>query len=69
MAYNQSLNRGALFKNTRKELDTHPDYTGELNVGGQLYFIDGWLKDSINGKFLSIAIKLKDKQPTEIEGL
>ena len=28
-------NRGALFKNERKEQETHADYNGTINVGGQ----------------------------------
>ena len=58
-----NTNRGAIFANDRKEKDTHPDRTGTLNVEGVEYFIDGWLKDGKKGKFLSLSVKRKDKQP------
>lgn len=63
MAYDNT-NRGALFVNDKKEKDTHPDRTGSLNVEGVEYFIDGWLKESKEGKkFLSLSVKRKTKQP------
>lgn len=56
-------NRGALFKNERKEKDTHPDYTGSLNVDGAEFFLDAWLKTADSGrKFMSVSVKRKDKQ-------
>jgi uncharacterized protein (DUF736 family) len=59
-----NTNRGALFKNNRKEKDTQPDYTGSLNVGGVDHFLDAWLKTDKNGnKFMSVSVKRKDKQP------
>jgi hypothetical protein len=33
--------RGALFRSTRKESERDPDYSGELDVGGQVYWING----------------------------
>jgi hypothetical protein len=30
MAYEHKENKGSIFKNDRKEKDTHPDYTGQL---------------------------------------
>ena len=59
-------NRGAIFANDRKERDTQPDRTGSINVEGVEYFIDGWLKESRDGKkFLSLSVKRKDKQPQQ----
>jgi hypothetical protein len=63
MTQYDNTNRGALFVNDRKAKDTHPDRTGTLNVDGVEYFIDGWLKDGSKGKFLSLSVKRKDKQP------
>ena len=61
-----NTNRGAIFANDRKERDTQPDRTGSINVDGIEYFIDGWLKESRDGKkFLSLSVKRKDKQPTQ----
>ena len=44
-----NTDRGALFKNDRKEKDTHPDLGGTLNVGGKEYFINAWKKESKAG--------------------
>ena len=54
-------NRGALFRNERKEAETHADYNGTLNVNGQEFWINSWLKESKGGKkYMSLSIKPKD---------
>lgn len=61
MAYDNT-NRWTLNKNDRKEKDTHPDYRGSINVDGVDYWLDGWIKDGANGKFISGSLKRKDAQ-------
>lgn len=58
-------NSGILSRNDRKEKETHPDHTGSLNVEGVEYFVNAWIKDRKDGsgKFFSLSIKRKDKQP------
>lgn len=54
-------NRGALFKNERKEQETHADYNGTINVGGQEFWLNAWLKESKSGKkFFSLSVKAKE---------
>lgn len=54
-------NRGALFKNERKEQESHADYRGSLNVDGTDYWVSSWIKTSKNGqKFMSLSVKCKD---------
>jgi uncharacterized protein (DUF736 family) len=56
-------NRGALFKNDKKESDRHPDYRGSLNVNGEEFWISAWLKESKAGtKYMSLSVTAKDEQ-------
>jgi uncharacterized protein (DUF736 family) len=53
-------NRFVLFKNERKEKETHPDFTGTGEVDGKEYYIKGWKKQSKKGTpYISLAIDLK----------
>jgi hypothetical protein len=57
-------NRGAIFKNDRKESERHPDMKGSLNVEGREYWVSAWKQVSKAGKgYMSLSITLKDEQP------
>ncbi len=63
MAYEQRDNSGSLFKNDRKEKETHPDYKGSCMVGGVEMWMSAWLKTGANGtKFMSFSFQPKDQQ-------
>jgi len=52
-----NTNSGALFVNERKEKDTHPDFTGRINIEGKDYWLSSWMKVSKAGKkFMSLAV-------------
>ena len=56
-----NTNRGGLWKNARKDRDTHRDYTGSINVGGSDFRLSAWLKTARDGsKFMSLSVKPKD---------
>lgn len=57
-----NTNSGALFTNKRKEKDTHPSFTGRINVDGKEYWLSAWGKTSRKGeKFLSLAVNPVEK--------
>jgi len=60
-----NTNRGVLFKNQRKDSDKHPDYTGNINIGGTEFWLSAWIKDGAKGKFMSLSVKPKDDQPQQ----
>ena len=61
MAEFDNTNRGALFKNDKKETDSHPDYKGSVNVGGVDMWLSAWLKKSKEGKtYMSLSVQPKD---------
>lgn len=61
MAYEIKDNTGSLFRNNRKEKDTHPDYNGSVRIEGHDMWISAWLKEDKNGqKYFSLAFKRKD---------
>jgi uncharacterized protein (DUF736 family) len=58
-------NRGAMFKNDRKETDRHPDMKGSLNVEGREYWVSAWKQVSKAGQgYVSLSITPKDDQPS-----
>lgn len=56
-------NSGVLFKNDKKEEPKHPDYKGNITVGGKDYWLSAWIKDGKSGKFMSLA--MNPKEPRE----
>ena len=50
MAYEHKENKGSIFKNEKKEKETHPDYTGQANVDGTVYNVSAWINESKGGK-------------------
>lgn len=62
MTQYDNTNRGILSRNDRKTADTHPDFTGSLNVNGVEMWMDGYTQKTKDGSrsFLSIKVKPKD---------
>jgi hypothetical protein len=53
-------NRGAIWGNTRKQKDTHPDFTGNAMVDGVEYKIAAWKrKPQASAKAPSLTFKFE----------
>jgi hypothetical protein len=63
-------NSGALFRNDRKEKDTHADYQGSITVEGKEFWLNAWIKKGKDSgqSFMSLSVKPKDKQPNAPRG-
>lgn len=62
MSYDDN-NRGAIWKNERKEKDTHPDFTGSAKIDGVDYWVSAWKRKpdaSAKAPALSFSVKLKE---------
>lgn len=61
MTQYDNTNSGALFNNSRKETQNHPDFNGSLNVDGVDYWISGWKKkDRNDNTFVSLSVRPKE---------
>ena len=59
MSTPQRMNSGILFKNTRRETERHPDYTGAINLNGTEFSLSAWVKQGARGKFMSLSVTPK----------
>jgi len=64
MAYEPKPDSGSLFKNEKREKDTHAQYRGEAVIDGVSYFMDAWVNETkaTGKKYFSIKFKKKNKQ-------
>lgn len=79
MAYEQKDNSGSLFRNEKRDKDTHPHATGTALIDGVEYFVSAWTKEGRKGKFQSLAFKRKepkreartsyDREPDDVSDL
>jgi hypothetical protein len=66
MAYEKRDMSGTLFKNDKREKDSHPHATGTAIIDGVEYWVSAWTKDGAKGKFQSLAFKRKEERANEI---
>lgn len=62
MTQYDNTNRGALFRNDRKEQDSHPDLSGQINIEGREYWLSGWTKRNDDGTFKVLSLSVKPKE-------
>jgi hypothetical protein len=60
---------GSLWKNDRKEKDTHADYQGSVVIDGKQYWLNAWVNESSGGKkYFGLKFKLKEGVPASSGG-
>ena len=63
MAYEPKAGSFSLFKNDRKEKETHPDYKGDgVDLNGNAVWVSAWIKPGAKGKFMSCSMQIKEQQ-------
>jgi hypothetical protein len=64
--YTPKDNSGAIFRNDKKEKDTHPDGKGSAVIDGVEYWISSWNKTSASGtQFRSLSFQRKEQPATQ----
>lgn len=62
MSEYDNTNRGQIWPNDRKEKDTHPDFTGSINVEGREFWLSAWKRrPDANPKAPSLSFSIKPK--------
>ena len=60
--YQQKDDSGALFTNSKKAKDTDPNYQGDALIGGNLFWVSGWVNTSQAGnKYMKLSFSPKDQ--------
>lgn len=59
MAYQQKDMEGSLFRNAKKEKDSHPSMEGSCTIGGVKYWISAWTNEGTGDKGRWQALKFK----------
>jgi hypothetical protein len=61
--YELKENAVIIFKNDKKDGESHPDYKGQINVKGETLDIALWVKEGKKGKFFSGKVSEPWKKP------
>jgi hypothetical protein len=62
VAYEQKDDTGSLFKNEKREKETHANARGSARIGGVDYWVDAWTNTTNSGdKYQSLKFKRKDQ--------
>jgi len=57
-----NTNRGALFRNDKRDNPKRPDYRGEINIEGREFWLSAWIRKKNDGSdtFMSISVEPKE---------
>lgn len=63
MSYQPKDNTGSLFKNDKRESDTHPQARGSALIDGVEWWVDAWTNTTKDGKkYQSLKFKRKEQK-------
>ena len=63
MAYQMKDGTGTLFKVQDKKNERGPDYTGDCMIGGEVFRMAAWIRESESGrKYMSFKFEPKEEQ-------
>ncbi len=65
MAYEYKEGQGSLFVNNKDGVESRPDRTGRMMLGGKMYRISGWIKESTNGGKPWLSLSIQEEKPKE----
>lgn len=68
MAYQQKDMEGSLFRNAKKEKDSHPSMEGSCTIAGVKYWISAWTNEGENGRWQSLKFKRADAKKSAVAG-
>lgn len=58
-SYQPRDNSGTLWKNDRREKETHPHAKGDCIIDGVEYWVSAWTKEGKKGRFQSLSFERK----------
>lgn len=60
--FKHKVGQGSIFRNERKEKETHADFTGSCNIAGEEYWIAMWQNPPRDGKkgYFNVRFNKKD---------
>ncbi len=67
MAFELKEMQGSLFRNQKREKDSHPNMTGSAKIDGIEYWVSGWTKGEGEKRWISLAFKPKERDEKQHE--
>ena len=65
-----NTNRGAIWKNDRKETETQPDFKGSINIEGKEYWLSGWKRrPDANPNAPALSLSVQPKEAAHQQGM
>ncbi len=66
-AFKHKRDRGSLFKNDKKDIETHPDFKGSADIGGEEYYVSMWISAEDSKTEFSLGFTKKQDKPYKAE--